>query len=293
MNSILLFTYPINILLMFAIPVLLAFFLTWRFKLGWRLWWIGAGTFVISQLGHIPFNLMLSNLFQGGILHFPEGSNQLMLNAILLGLSAGIWEECTRYASYRWWAKDARTWHKAILIGAGHGGIEAILLGSIALIAFLQLFALRNADLTQLFPVDQLELAQAQVVAYWSAPWFTSLLGAVERVFAIIAHISLSVLVLQIFLRGHIRWLWLAIGWHAFIDALAIYILSIWGANTTEAVLFIVTLINLALIFILSSPEPELTNASETSQLPAEMSISELNDVETTPESLEQTRYNL
>lgn len=292
MNSILILTYPLNILLMFAIPVLLAFYLTRKFKHGWRLWWIGAGTFVISQLGHIPFNILLSKLFQAGFLQVPEGSNQMLFNAILLGLSAGIWEECTRYATYRWWAKDARTWHKAILIGAGHGGIEAIILGFLALIAFLQLFALRNADLTQLIPADRLELAQIQVAAYWSAPWYTSLLGAIERVLAIIAQISLSVLVLQIFLRGHIRWLGVAIGWHAFIDAIAIYILSIWGANPTETVLFLITLINLALIYILRSPEPEPISAIKTSLSTQERSAFDFQDVEPTTETLEQTRYN-
>lgn len=277
---------------MFAIPILLAFYLTRKFKLGWRLWWIGAGAFVISQLGHIPFNIMLSRLFQIGMLEVPQGFNQLLFNAILLGLSAGIWEEGTRYATYRWWAKDARTWHKAILMGTGHGGIEAIILGFLALIAFLQLIALRDVDLSQLIPAAQLELVQNQVVAYWSAPWFTSMLGAIERVFAIIAQISLSVLVLQIFQRGHIRWLVLAIGWHAFIDALAIYILSIWGANLTEAVLFFITLINLALIFILRSPEPDPLSASEPLPLTRDRSSFNFQDVDPTSETLEQTRYN-
>ncbi len=46
----------LNGLLMVAIPVLLAIYLTCHWKMGGRVWWIGAATFIISQVGHIPFN---------------------------------------------------------------------------------------------------------------------------------------------------------------------------------------------------------------------------------------------
>lgn len=292
MNAILLITYPLNSLLMLVIPIVLAFYLTRKFKLGWRLWWLGAGTFVLSQLGHIPFNRLLTKFFQNGILPEPSEYYQLAFNAIVLGLSAGLWEECARYVTYRWWAKNARSWSKAVLMGAGHGGIEAIILGILALIAFIQLFALRTTPLTQHFPPEQLELAQNQINAYWSTPWFASILGAFERVFALTAQIALSIMVLQTFIRNHIRWLLFAIGWHALIDALAIYILNTWGPYFAEAILFSITLINLALIFTFRKPNLNLINQRELSPLPREVSLSEMGEIEATSESLEQTRYN-
>ena len=292
MDSMLILTYPINFLLMIAIPVMFGFYLTRKFKLDWRLWWIGAATFVLSQLGHIPFNILLTKLFQEGILPSPQAAYQLAFNAIVLGLSAGLWEECTRYATYRWWAKDARSWSNAILMGAGHGGIEAVILGFFTLFTFIQMTALRNADLTTLIPAGQLELAQHQIATYWSNPWYATLLGAIERVFALTAHVALSVIVLQVFTRKHIRWLWAAIGWHAIINALAIYILGTWGAYAAETVLAVITLINLAIIFTLRKPEPKLQVESELSPLPEQITLSEIQDIESTSENLEQTRYN-
>ena len=56
MDNILLFSYPLNGLLMITLPIALGIYLTRRFQLGWRLWWIGGATFVISQVGHLPFN---------------------------------------------------------------------------------------------------------------------------------------------------------------------------------------------------------------------------------------------
>ena len=46
----------LNGLLMILMPIGLGLWLEKRLRLGWRLWWIGAATFVLSQVGHIPFN---------------------------------------------------------------------------------------------------------------------------------------------------------------------------------------------------------------------------------------------
>jgi uncharacterized membrane protein YhfC len=118
-------------------------------------------------------------------------------------------------------------------------------------------------------------------------------LGAIERVFALTAQIALSIIILQIFIRNHIRWLWFAIGWHALIDAIAIYILNIWGTYITEAILFFITLVNVAIIFTFRKPDHYSINQNKLSPLPKVASLSEIGEIEATPESLEQTRYNL
>ncbi len=120
--DILFFTHLLNGLLMIAMPVGLAFYLTRKFKLDWRLWWIGAAVFVLSQVGHIPFNALVGPLFnQSAIVAMPVASQRL-ISAVFLGLSAGLFEELFRYGMFRWWAKDARSWRKGVLTGAGHGG---------------------------------------------------------------------------------------------------------------------------------------------------------------------------
>ena len=90
--------------------------------------------------------------------------------------------------------------------GVGHGGLEAILLGGIAFYAFFQAMAYRNADLGNLVPPEQLQLARAQLDLYWSPPWYTALLGALERIFALTIQMTLAVMIMQAFVRKSASW---------------------------------------------------------------------------------------
>ncbi|MCI0519959.1 MAG: YhfC family intramembrane metalloprotease [Chloroflexi bacterium] len=249
-------THALNGILMIALGVGLGFALTRRFNAGWRLWWIGGGVFVLSQVGHIPFNIVLTTAFQRGWLPSPPPDWYLPFNAVVLGLSAGLWEEILRWAGYRWWAKDARTSRKGALMGAGHGGMEAILLGVMVLLTFGAMTAIRNLDLSTLVPAEQLGALQQQVSAYWSIPWYLTLVGALERAFTLVVHISFSVLVLQGFLRSQARWLWLAVLWHALVDAAAVYGAGAWGVYNAEILVALAALISLWIIKALWQPEP-------------------------------------
>lgn len=292
--DLLVVTHLLNGLLMVGMPVGLGIYLTRRFGIGWRIWWIGAATFILSQVGHIPFNQGLTQLFQRGILPSPPPEWRLPFNAIVLGLSAGLWEELARYSAYRWWAKDARSWRKGVLLGAGHGGMEAIILGLLVLYGYAQMQALRGQDLATLLgnrltPAQLLAL-QAQLDAYWSIPWTTSLLGAVERLFTIPVQITLSVIVLQAFVRGQFRWVWLAIGWHALADAVSVFASSKIGIYPTEAVIGLVALFSLAILFVLHRPEPESESGGEP---PASKlrTAEDLQEMAWTEKDLEDSRY--
>jgi uncharacterized membrane protein YhfC len=277
-----------NGLLMIAIPVGVAVFLTSRWKPGGRLWLIGAGTFILSQVGHIPFNLAVGPAIQDALSARFSPSVSLFLYAVFLGLSAGLFEELSRYGMFRWWAKDARSWRTGILTGAGHGGAEAILLGLLALNAFINLVALRNADLAALVPPEQLEAARQQVSAYWSATWYDSLLGAVERAFTIPVQIAFAVIVLQCFVRGQRRWLWLAVGFHAVIDASAVLAIRHFGVYGTEAMVAGYCALSIGILYLLRRPEPP------DQEPPPSPSVSAFSPrpVEETPEKLNDTRFS-
>jgi uncharacterized membrane protein YhfC len=106
---------------------------------------IGAAVFIISQVFHIPFNLLVLNpALQQIQQNLPETIGLLVVS-VLLGLSAGVFESSARYFMYRWWIKDARTWRVGVLSGAGHGGLS-ILLGRLVLLA-CDMMAYRNVDL--------------------------------------------------------------------------------------------------------------------------------------------------
>jgi uncharacterized membrane protein YhfC len=272
--DILFWAHLFNTLLMIAMPLGLAVYLTRAWKLGWRLWFIGAATFILSQVGHIPFlnfstwmmnRPPLLNIFLG-----MSPASLIVFNGIFLGLAAGLFEELFRYGMYRWLAKGARSWHTGILTGCGHGGVEAIIFGVLALVSFFQMVVQRNMDLSTQIPAAQLQAAQAQVAAYWSTAWYEAFLPSFERLSTICIQISLAVLVLQTFTRKQWFWVWLSVLYHALIDfftvpAAAGYISKYGG----EAIVGGFAILSVFIIFALRRPEPgsnvqkgELTNTS-------------------------------
>jgi uncharacterized membrane protein YhfC len=175
------------------------------------------------------------------------------------------------------------------MMGAGHGGIEAIILGVLVLLTYVSMLIARGVDLSGLVPAAQQGLAEQQIQAYWSTPWYFSLFGALERVFAITFHVAASVLVLQVFVRRQIRWLWFAVGLHTLQNAVALVAAGKWGPMAAEAALALLMLVSLAIIFGLRQPDP--VPAPEPP--PAEpVEILEAPSPEETPENLEQTRYD-
>lgn len=254
------FTYTLNFILMIAMPIALGIFLARRFKLGWGLWFIGATTFILSQVVHIPLNMGLTALFANKILPPPPETWRPFFNPIVLGFTAGLCEETARYLVYRFWIKDARAWRQGVIFGAGHGGVEAIIIGGLAALTTVQLFALRGVDLTTLgIPPEQLPLAQKQIADFWAAPWPATLLGALERALTIPFHIAMAVIVLQAIKRKNLLWLAGAILLHTTANAVAVYALGIVGPYWTEAIIAGFSITSLIILFALRPAHEDLT----------------------------------
>ncbi len=293
MNSILIFTYPFGIFLVLALVIGLGVFLTRKYKLGWRLYWIGGALFVISQILHIPFNIFLDRLFDRGFLPMPPEQYQLLFSAILLGLSAGLFEEITRYVGLRWWAKDARSWAKGLLFGAGWGGMEAIIFFVVVLLLnYIIFMVLRTVDMSTLLPPEQLLPLQQGLDLFWGVAWYDSLLGALERILVLPIQMALTIMVLQVFLRGQSRWLWLAIAWHALVNAVVVIIVRQWGAYATEGILAIFTLLSIGIIFLLRSEEPEGEPSDFIPEGGAEPEPINLPPIEENKDNIDGTRYS-
>ncbi len=291
-------THALNFLLMIALPILLGAFLarsperSRRIGVRWSLFGIGVVTFIASQVVHIPLNLGLTALFQNHILPNPPLAWKLPFNSIVLGLTAGLCEELARYIVYRRWITSARTWREALMFGAGHGGVEAIIVGVLAGIGFVNMVILKNPDWASYFLTpEQQVLAAPQIAADWSAPWYTTLLGALERLFALTFHLAMAVVVLQAINRKNLLWLGLAIFLHAAVDGVAVFAVSTWDVYTTEAIVGVFALIGLGLIFGLKPaheeivPEP-VTLLPSTAPPPATKPEDELRD------KLDESRFN-
>ena len=243
-------TSIIGVFGMVLLPILLGFWLVRKFKLSWKLFFAGALTFIASQVLHIPFLYGLTALFANGILPSPPVAWNTIFNAVLLGLLAGIFEETARYILFKFSLKKARSWNEGVLVGAGHGGVEAIILGVIGVLTVVNMVVMRNADLSAMgIPADQLALANQQVSAFWDSPAYMGLLGLAERVFAICLHISLSVMVLYSVAYKKPIWFWLAMLWHAVVDAAAVYLLPVIGAVGVEGVVAVMAIVSLAILF--------------------------------------------
>ncbi len=286
-------THFLNGFLMIALAIVLGIILVGKFRLGWKIWLIGGAIFIISQIVHLPFNSVILNPLLRSIQQGLPGAPGLLVTYVLLGLSAGVFEECARYGMFRWWLKDKRSWRVAILAGAGHGGAEAIILGLLILYYFINLFALRHADLSKLnLAPDQLIAAQQQLQAYWGAPWYDTLLGVVERIFTIPFHIMASVVVMQVFTRRpgqqQMGWLGLAIVLHTLMNASSGFLSRYWSVYSVEALLGGLAIVDIFIIFALRQPEPSEPEETPTLKAPA---IFTPEPIEETSDNLEKTRF--
>ena len=259
----------LSALLMVALPLAAGVYGPPRWHTGWGLVFVGAATFLISQVGHLPFNAAVLNpvltRLGFGVGPDPQPVWALAAAALLLGLAAGVFEEGARFLVYRFWIRRARTYWEGVLFGLGHGGAEAIAVAVLAILQLAQAYALRGQDLSTIVPADQLAVAQAQLDAYWAIPAPAALLSAVERASALAVQITLSVLVLQAFTRRR-GWLWLAaaILWHTAIDAAAVFTGVQWGtyqgsvagAVASEIMVAVFALVSLWFLLRLRPAEP-------------------------------------
>jgi uncharacterized membrane protein YhfC len=286
--------YSLSVFLMLAMPLALATWLGRSYRTNWGFFGVGVVAFVGSQVFHIPFNLFVEN--QGWLPDAGAGLLQLLIVSAFLGLSAGFFEESARYIAYRWWARDARRWADAMMMGAGHGGIESILLGLILALNVATIAGLSAGRFAAFVPADQWAIVEMQVELMTAGPLLLTILPAVERAFALVLHLSLSLLVMQVFVRGQRRWWWLAVGWHALVNAGVVFSLAAAaaaGASVTasallaEVVLGLMTLVSLLIIIRLRpSTAPDARPAPPPEPVPVSLTPPPLSD-----EKLDDSRY--
>ncbi len=241
-----------NALAMIGLPILLGVLFVKRLKVEWRLFLVGAVTFIASQVLHMPFNsFVLAPSLDRFNLSLAQTGLPFIGAVLAYGLSAGVFEECARYLIYRAWLRKERSWREALMFGLGHGGAEAIIWGGLVAYSLIQAIALRGADLASIVSADRVADVAAQLEMYWNMPWYDALLGAVERVFALAVQISLAVLMLQAFTRKQVRWGVAAVLWHTLIDAGALLAAQYWGIYIAEGFVAAAAIISLVIILIL------------------------------------------
>jgi uncharacterized membrane protein YhfC len=200
--------YILKILLLSSIPIAIGIYLTRKFDLEGKLWWISVIVYGVSQIILLP----LENYFLVPYLYSLNGSvlipsiALLLIGGLILGLSVGVCEEVLRYAMYRWLTKGARSFEGGLLLGAGYGGAAALFL------AF-------------------------QVLAYWTDTEYYTSPVVISQILMIVIQICLSVMVLQAFSRRQWYWVLLAIGYHTLVETVRIITLNVTNEIVMTAVL--------------------------------------------------------
>jgi uncharacterized membrane protein YhfC len=221
------------------------------------------------------------------VLSFSSQWTQLIVTAVFLGLSAGFFEEGTRYLAYRFWAKDARTWGSGLMMGAGHGGVESILLGIVGALNITILVGYGSGYFQDLIPSEQAPQVEQALELLAVTPWFELMSGALERALALAIQLALSLMVMQVLTRGKLRWLFLAFAWHAVVDASVVVTADVGGLYAAEIVTGFAAIISIGVIFKLREPEPSITQPGPLPELPPV----QLKRVEPTKERIEESRY--
>lgn len=195
-------------------PMILAVLLKWRWRRSYRLWGLGALAFVGSQIVHIPLNWAI------GILTGSHGAGLWPLPAfsVIAGLSAGTCESLARWLMLRFAIKE-RDDRSGAFVGAGHGGVESIILGFLAGLGTLNLSLIGFMGAEKLgVPKDQLPAIDAALASFFSTPPLALLSAATERFGAVAFHVLANVMVMRAVAHRRPVWLLGAIALHAAID---------------------------------------------------------------------------
>ena len=278
----------LNAGLMIGIPVAVALLIYKRGKSGFRPIWIGAAVFILSQVGHIPFNqfLMVPGLKALGVDVAAQGGISLWVLGVAAGLSAGVFEEVARYLALKFWLKKDTHTLLPLKYGIGHGGVEALLLGLLALFALIQVVVLSGDSLEALVPPEQIELALSQIETYWAVPWYHSLLGAAERISAMAFHIGASILVYKSVRTKNLLYLIIAVLGHAVLDAVAVVGVRQLDFLLLEGILFIFAAGWLYWAWRIREIDPE-----DDLDLPAPGQV-QISAAQVSTEQIEESRYD-
>lgn len=198
--------YTVAGLLEIVYPLALAFYLKRTLKTDWRMFFIGCAMFLAS-LVRIPLNNYVTMAIFGSEL---GQSTITTLLYLFPSLTAGVFEEGARYIAYKFMAKD-HTIENGLMYGAGHGGIESILLAGINLL-YIGVVLLTNPSA---FPYYQLAAIEA-------TPLYMPFVSFYERFMTIIIQVGLSIVVLESFRKKNLMYLVAAIVIHTALDFVAL-----------------------------------------------------------------------
>ena len=244
----------ITVILMIAIPVV--FFVYWHRKhkeqtsISYLI--AGAVGFIVSarilELGVHYFCIVQDN----PVSRLINGSTAAY---VLYGIiMAGVFEECGRYIVLKYIMKKNHTRENAVLYGIGHGGIEILAIALPLMITYLTIAVLfsggdvENALSSLKITEETAEAALPSVQAAAAFDYGMMTMNVMERLFAILIHIGLTVIVYYGVINAKRICLPAAILLHMLMDTfpalyqrgvVPLWAVEVWGAVWTVVIVFI------------------------------------------------------
>jgi uncharacterized membrane protein YhfC len=244
-------------------PILLALWIRRRWGAPWSALGWGALAFVGSQAVRLPL-LIGSSLILNPFFTDTDPNVLFWINLVILSLTSGLFEEGARYLMMRWPAKKVRRWKDGLMFGAGHGGIEAILLVGLGVINAIVLLSLGDTlvDQTRAVAPDQADALATQLAELRNLAWYMPLISLWERTMAIILHIALSITVIIAVRDRRLTLLLAAMALHAAFNAVALIALRYGGIVASEVAITIMAILPVWIILRTRRADESMTHES-------------------------------
>ncbi len=178
------------------------------------------------------------------------------LYTVIGALMAGIFEETGRLVAFKTLLRKRTNKETGISHGIGHGGFEAIFLLAVTGIQYITYASMINSGAFQTVvdiasaagaDVSSLEALPSQIMAFTP---MNGVLSVVERAFAILLHIGLSILVFNAVRRSKIGYYFLAVLLHALYDVpAALYQTGVLNIYIVEVMLAIYSVLFFVIVY--------------------------------------------
>lgn len=228
-------------------------------------WAWGGVTFVFSQAARLPALTLVSALLIGGTTP-ASGSAAWVLSVFVASFSAGIFEEGSRAIILSTAGRRVRSEHAGVAFALGHAGIEALIFTLLPSIAALVLLSgAADGSIYVNLPAGSSDSLNTAITFLSAQSFSVSVLAVIERIFAFVLHITLTLLVIRAVQQGggvgeRVRRLLLPIGLHTLANLSTVLLLPIVGVAGAEILFAAVTLSVVAYYRRTRSREP-LTEA--------------------------------
>jgi len=179
-------------------------------RVSWKYWLYGAAVFIVFQgVLRLPWLIPLNILLRDAL---RSSAAALVGFTAFAALTAALFERGGQWILFRKFVRpEERTAATALMVGAGHGGIEAFFIGLLLALQgvnYLLLLALPP----EMLKSQEQAVAQAKAV-FAQLAWWSPFMGMWERLSTQVFQIAATVLVWHSFRFGA-KWFWLAVTAH-------------------------------------------------------------------------------